>query len=136
MADDDGALVGTILSSWSAPGWPDQETAQVYQNAMGIPPVAHTSLEYQRWFVRSTFRPDGVRYARQMRSPVAAPVLHLHGALDPCIPPQTARGAGRYVEGPYRWKVIEGAGHYPHEERPELFDSELLGWLADPEPDR
>ena len=103
---------------------------------MRIPPVAHTSLEYHRWFVRSTFRPDGLRYARRMRTPVAAPVLHLHGAVDPCIPPQIARGAGRYVEGPYRWKVIEGAGHFPHEERPELFDAELLGWLADPEPDR
>jgi pimeloyl-ACP methyl ester carboxylesterase len=136
LVRDDGALVGMLLSSWSAPGWPDQETAQVYQQAMRIPPVAHTSLEYHRWFVRSTFRPDGLRYAKQMRSPVIAPVLHLHGALDPCILPQTARGAGRYVEGPYRWKVIEGAGHYPHEERPELFDSELLGWLADPEPDR
>jgi pimeloyl-ACP methyl ester carboxylesterase len=71
-----------------------------------------------------------------MRSPIAAPTLHLHGALDPCVPPQTARGAGRYVEAPYRWKLIEGAGHYPHEERPGLFDAELLGWLADPEPDR
>jgi pimeloyl-ACP methyl ester carboxylesterase len=133
---DGGALVGSLLSAWSAPGWPDQETARTYQRAMRIPPVAHTSLEYPRWFVRSTFRPDGLRYARHMRSPVTAPVLHLHGAADSCITPQTARGAGRYVEGPYRWKVIDGAGHFPHEERPEAFDAELLGWLADPEPDR
>jgi pimeloyl-ACP methyl ester carboxylesterase len=131
-----GELVGSILSSWSAPGWPDADTIRVYQRAMRIPPVAHTSLEYHRWFVRSTFRPDGLRYARQLRTPVTAPVLHLHGAADPCIPPQAARGAGRYVEGPYRWKVIEGAGHFPHEERPAAFDAELVGWLADPEPDR
>jgi len=131
-----GELVGSILSAWSAPGWPDEETVKNYERAMRIPPVAHTSLEYQRWFWRSTFRPDGLRYARQMHTPIAAPVLHLHGAVDPCIPPQLARGAGRYVEGPYRWKVIEGAGHYPHEERPGPFDAELLGWLADPEPDR
>ncbi len=131
-----GELVGSILSSWSAPGWPDAGTVRAYQRAMRIPPVAHTSLEYHRWFVRSTFRPDGLRYARQLRTPVTAPVLHLHGAVDPCIPPQAARGAGRYVEGPYRWKVIEGAGHFPHEERPSAFDAELLGWLADPEPDR
>jgi pimeloyl-ACP methyl ester carboxylesterase len=136
LVRDGGALVGTILESWSAPGWPDPDTVRVYQRAMRIPPVAHTSLEYHRWFVRSTLRPDGLRYAHQMRSPVDAPVLHLHGAVDPCVLPQTARGAGRYVEGPYRWKVIDGAGHYPHEERPELFDDELLGWLADPEPDR
>jgi pimeloyl-ACP methyl ester carboxylesterase len=131
-----GQLVGSILSGWSAPGWPDEETARIYQRAMRIPPVAHTSLEYHRWFVRSTFRPDGLRYARRMRTPVAAPVLHLHGAVDPCLPPQAARGAGQYVEGPYRWKVIEGAGHFPHEERPGAFDAELLGWLTDPEPDR
>ena len=68
-----GALVESILSSWSAPGWPDKETAQTYQRAMRIPPVAHTSLEYHRWFVRSTFRPDGLRYARRMRRPI-----HLH----------------------------------------------------------
>ena len=131
-----GALVGSILSSWSAPGWPEPGTVRVYQRAMRIPPVAHTSLEYQRWFVRSTFRPDGLRYARQMRTPVTPPVLHLHGAVDACIPPQFARGAGGYVEGPYRWKLIEGAGHFPQEERPDAFDAELLGWLADPEPDR
>ena len=136
LTRDGGALVAAILSSWSAPGWPDQETARMYQRAIRIPPVAHTSLEYQRWFVRSTFRPDGLRYARRMRALVSAPVLHLQGALDPCITPQTARGAGQYVEGPYRWKVIDGAGHFPHEERPEAFDAELLGWLADPEPDR
>lgn len=136
LVRDGGALVGTLLSAWAAPGWPDEETARVYERAMRIPLVAHTSLEYHRWFVRSTFRPDGLRYARQMRSPTVPPVLHLHGALDQCIPPQMARGAGRYVEGPYRWKVLDGAGHYPHEERPELFDAELLGWLADPEPDR
>jgi pimeloyl-ACP methyl ester carboxylesterase len=136
LVRDGGALVGSILASWSAPGWPDQETARIYQRAMRIPPVAHTALEYHRWLVRSTFRPDGLRYARMMRTPVEAPVLHLHGAVDPCLPPSVARGAGRYVEGPYRWKVIEGAGHYPHEERPRAFDAELLGWLADPEPDR
>src|SRR5579862_1854789 len=132
LVRDGGELVGSILSSWSAPGWPDADTTRVYQRAMRIPPVAHTSLEYPRWFVRSAFRPDGLRYARHMRSPIAAPTLHLQGTLDPCVLPQTARGAGRYVEAPYRWKIIDGAGHFPHEERPELFDAELLGWLADP----
>ena len=42
----------------------------------------------------------------------------------------------RYVDGPYRWRVIDGAGHFPHEERPEVLETELLGWLADPEPER
>jgi pimeloyl-ACP methyl ester carboxylesterase len=32
--------------------------------------------------------------------------------------------------------MIDGAGHFPHEERPEVFSTELRGWLADPEPER
>jgi pimeloyl-ACP methyl ester carboxylesterase len=103
---------------------------------MQIPSAAHSALEYHRWLARSGVRPDGLRYARHMRTPIAAPVLHLHGALDTCVLPRTARGAGRYVDGPYRWRVIDGAGHFPHEERPEVLDTELLGWLADPEPER
>jgi pimeloyl-ACP methyl ester carboxylesterase len=136
LVRDGASLVGSLLSSWSAPGWPDAETARIYCRAMRIPSVAHSALEYHRWFVRSTLRTDGFRYARQMRSPVITPTLHLHGSLDSCVPPQTARGAGRYVDAPYRWRVLEGSGHFPHEERPELFNAELLGWLADPEPDR
>lgn len=136
LVRDGASLVASLLESWSAPGWPDEDTARVYRRAMRIPSVAHCSLEYHRWLVRSTFRPDGFRYARRMRDPVGAPTLHLHGAADPCVPAGKARGAGRHVEAPYRWKVLEGAGHFPHEERPGAFSSELLGWLADPEPDR
>jgi pimeloyl-ACP methyl ester carboxylesterase len=136
LVRDSASLVGSLLSSWSAPGWPDEDVLRVYRRAIRIPSVAHCSLEYQRWFVRSTFRPDGFRYARHMRSAVAAPTLHLHGSVDPCVPARTVRGAGRYVEAPYRWKVLEGTGHFPHEERPEAFSGELLGWLADTEPDR
>src|SRR5436190_733808 len=115
----DGAYqVGRLLEKWSAPGWPGPETEQIYERAMRIPSAAHSALEYHRWLARSGVRPDGLRYARHMRTPIAAPVLHLHGAVDTCVLPRTARGAGRYVDGPYRWRVIDGAGHFPHDGRP------------------
>jgi pimeloyl-ACP methyl ester carboxylesterase len=136
LVRDGAARVGQMLGQWSGPGWPDPESERIYQRAMRIPSVAHSALEYQRWFVRSTVRTDGMRYARRMRAPIGAPTLHLHGALDTCVLSQTARGSGRYVDGPYRWRVIDGAGHFPHEERSEIFDTELTGWLADPEPER
>jgi pimeloyl-ACP methyl ester carboxylesterase len=136
LVRDGAARVEELLRAWSGPGWPDAEAVRVYRRAMRIPPVAHTSLEYHRWFVRSSFRPDGLRFARSMKVPVTAATLHLHGAADPVMPAELARGAGRHVDAPYRWKILEGAGHYPHEERPEAFNAELLGWLTDPEPDR
>jgi pimeloyl-ACP methyl ester carboxylesterase len=133
----DGAQrVGRMLADWSAPGWPDEETELTYRRAMRIPSVAHSALEYYRWFLRSTLRPDGIRYAHHMRAPIQAPTLQVHGALDTCVRPRTARGAGRHVEGAYRWRMIDGAGHFPHEERAVQFDAELRGWLTDPEPER
>jgi pimeloyl-ACP methyl ester carboxylesterase len=133
----DGAQrVGQMLSTWSSPGWPDPATERTYRAAMCLPSVAHSALEYHRWFIRSRFRPDGLRYAHSMRTPIQAPTLHLHGALDSCVLPSAAQGSGRHVEAPYRWRLIDGAGHFPHEERPERFDEELRAWLADPEPER
>ncbi|MGW0810524.1 alpha/beta fold hydrolase [Nonomuraea sp. NPDC002799] len=132
----DASLVGRMLDEWSRPGWPERETSETYREAFGIPAVAHCALEYHRWFGRSQLRPDGRRYARAMRTEVEAPTLHLHGALDPRVLPRTAQGSSRHVAAPYRWRLFEGAGHFPHEEIPDVFDTELLGWLADPEPDR
>jgi pimeloyl-ACP methyl ester carboxylesterase len=132
----DARWVGEMLRAWSGPGWPDQEAERRYRAAMCVPSVAHSALEYHRWFMRSRLRPDGMRYARRMRAAVQAPTLQLHGALDRYLRPVTARGSGRYVDAPYRWRLIDGAGHFPHEEQPERFTSELLSWLADPEPER
>jgi len=133
---DDAQRVNRLLTAWSGPGWPDPETARRYQDAMCVPSVAHCALEYHRWYGRSRFRPDGVRYTRAMRRPIQAPTLHLHGALDPCVLPSAARGSGVHVEAPYRWRLLDGAGHFPHEEVPDRFNLELISWLADPEPER
>jgi pimeloyl-ACP methyl ester carboxylesterase len=136
LLKDDAQRVGRMLSTWSGPGWPDQQTEQRYRAAMTIPSVAHSALEYHRWFVRSRLRPDGLRYARTMRAPIQVPTLHLQGSLDTCVRPTAARGSGVHVEAPYRWRLLDGAGHFPHEELPERFDVELRSWLADPEPER
>ncbi|MDP9863603.1 MULTISPECIES: alpha/beta fold hydrolase [Streptosporangium] len=136
LTANEGAMVGRLLEEWSGPGWPEKEVAKIYRDVFRIPTVSHCAVEYHRWFARSQLRPDGLRYARTMRSAIAAPTLQLHGALDRHILPRTAQGSSRYVAAPYRWRLIEGAGHFPHEERPEEFDAELIGWLSDPEPDR
>ena len=133
---DRAQRVGQLLSSWSGPGWPDPATERVYRAAMCVPSVAHSALEYHRWLLRSRLRPDGMRYARAMRTQVQTPTLQIHGALDTCLLPRAARGSGRYVDAPYRWRLIDGAGHFPHEEVPDRFDLELCSWLVDPEPER
>src|SRR5690606_23062984 len=75
-----GARVRRLIHQWAGPEWPSEAT-RTYQDALRIPGVAHCALEYYRWFARSQFRPDGFRYARQMRTEIEAPTLQLHGAL-------------------------------------------------------
>ncbi|MET7639575.1 alpha/beta hydrolase [Streptomyces sp. NPDC005438] len=136
LAANGGALVGQVLRDWWGPREPEREVVAQYQRAMCIPSTTHCSIEPYRWLVRSLVRPDGLQFNRRMRTPVRVPTLHLHGSLDPVIRVPSAGGSARYVEAPYRWRVFEGLGHFPHEEDPELFTGELVHWLQDPEPDR
>ena len=82
LVRDGAERVGQMLAQWSAPGWPDAQTARRYRDAMLIPGVAHCSLEYYRWAVRSVVRPEGYRFYKHLQRPVRAPTLQLHGALD------------------------------------------------------
>jgi pimeloyl-ACP methyl ester carboxylesterase len=136
LVRDDAAEVGRLLHDWSGSDWPDERTEHLVRQAFQLPGVVHCALEYHRWLVRSQPRPDGLRYRHRMRVPIQVPTLHLHGSLDPYVLPRSAQGSGRYVEAAYRWKLIEGVGHFPHQERPRAFDGQLIGWLADPEPER
>jgi len=124
----DGCVrVGDLLREWSAPGWPDTEAEERYRRAFAIPKVSHCSLEYHRWIFRSRWRPDGLRYGLRMRTPVRVPVLQIHGELDPVCPPGAARSSRR--AGTHAWAPIPGAGHFPHEERPEEVSRALVAWL-------
>ncbi|MBB0245182.1 alpha/beta fold hydrolase [Streptomyces alkaliphilus] len=137
LVADGGAEVARLLEEWSGPaGGVDEEAVEVFRRAMCIPPTAHCSVEPYRWMVRSLARPDGISFNRRMRAPVRVPTLHLHGSLDPVVRTRSAAGSAAYVEAPYRWRLFEGLGHYPHEEDPLAFTAELVEWLRDPEPDR
>jgi pimeloyl-ACP methyl ester carboxylesterase len=64
-----------------------------------------------------------------MRTPVAVPVLQVHGAQDTAISP-TAITPPHLVTAPLRHELIASAGHFPHEETPDAFNGLLLDWLG------
>ncbi len=135
LTRQDAALVGEYLRRWSGPGWVGTADFAAYERAcrwsFQIPQGAFCALEAFRWGVRSLLRPHGYRFRRQLRSPVRAATLHLHGALDPVVAPATARGSGLYVAGPYEWGLIDGVGHFPHREAPDLVSGEIVRWAKD-----
>jgi len=129
-ADDDP--VADLMQRWAGPAWTRTtdfaEAVDRYRSASRIPQAAYGAMEYHRWAARSQLRPDGLRYARRMAAPITAPTLQLHGELDTCVLPSTARGSGRYVAGAYEWRELPGIGHFPQEESPDAVTGAIEHW--------
>jgi pimeloyl-ACP methyl ester carboxylesterase len=132
----DSVWVRYLFDSWTGPRWRGTPGYQAdvarYAEAMRIHPVSFCASEYFRWLVRSLVRADGRRYASSLQTPVRAPVLQLHGDFDGCVLPATARGSGRYVAAAYESRLLDGVGHFPHNEVPDLVSEELLRWAKNP----
>jgi pimeloyl-ACP methyl ester carboxylesterase len=135
LTDGDG--VAKVLADWA--GRPDaigDEAVHRYRRAMQLPFVAHTSMEYYRWAVRSLARRDGRRFAAAVRQPVRVPVLQVHGGRDRWVLPETAMASRPWAEGPHRYEIVGTAGHFLTEEAPDRVTRILLDWLdgLDPPP--
>jgi pimeloyl-ACP methyl ester carboxylesterase len=127
LADQDG--VEQILSEWSGDGTADPEAVRRYTRAMQLPFVAHTTVEYYRWSVRSLIRRDGRRFADAIRDPVTVPVLQIHGARDPWILPELAASSRRWAGSLGRYEIVARAGHFLPEETPDTVSALLVDWL-------
>ena len=103
-------------------------TRERCREAMRIPQAAFCALEGYRWAFRSVLRLHGYRFVRLMQKPLVTPTLQLHGALDAASLPRTAQGSGRYVIAPYEWRLLDGVGHFPHLEAPDVVLGEILRW--------
>jgi pimeloyl-ACP methyl ester carboxylesterase len=129
---DDAALVGEYLRRWGGADWvagPDfADYERKCRTAMQIPQAAFCALEAYRWAFRSVLRLHGYRFVRLLQEPITVPTLQLHGAVDSAILPRTAQGSGRYVTARYEWRLIDGVGHFPHVEVPDLVTGAIIEW--------
>ncbi len=121
---------GNALQAWlSAQGVSAPRLAEMWQ--------AYTSLgdaESRRAFVRelrSVVDHGGqvVSAMDRLYLSAARPVLIVWGDRDPMIPVEHARAAHEAMPGS-RLEVFEGAGHFPHAERPERFAAVVSDFIA------
>jgi pimeloyl-ACP methyl ester carboxylesterase len=130
----DARRVATLLRSGGDPAWPGddapgQEIVRRYADAMAVPFVAHSAMEYFRWVVRSQARSDGRRFTEAVSRPVDVPVLHLQGTRDAYTLASSAQGSQDHVTGPYTYVELD-AGHFLPEERPADVSRLLVQWLG------
>jgi pimeloyl-ACP methyl ester carboxylesterase len=132
LTRNDAALVGTLLRRWGGPRWVHSDSFEDYarrcRTAMQIPQAAFCALESYRWAFRSLLRLQGYRFVKLMQQPLITPTLQLHGALDEVSLPRTALGSGSYVIARYEWRLLDGVGHFPHIEAPDIVRDEVLRW--------
>lgn len=129
---DSAAAVEEFLARWGGPAWVRSDAFAEYaarcREAMLIPQSAFCAMEWYRWGFRSILRLQGYRFVKQLQQPIASPTLQLHGALDTAVLPRTALGSGRYVIAEYEWHLLDGVGHFPQQEAPDIITGEVLRW--------
>lgn len=133
LTRDDARELEALVRSRSGGKWQASEdfteTIGHLRRAIQIPFAAHSALEYQRWAARSQLRGEGRRFMKSMRRPLTVPVLHLRGDADPYVLADPVDRTQRYA--PHgRYVSIAGAGHFAHEEAPDLVNDQLSRFIG------
>lgn len=122
-ANDDFRYIETLWRRWVAPGWviPADHLAHVKATlrASWPAPLLH-------------YRPGGFgpKFNGGLWPRIKTPTLYLTGGSDGCVSPDMAAGQEAHFDGSFRSRVVAGAGHFLHRERPELVESEIVRWLT------
>lgn len=132
LARDGFAMVEHLYRDWS-PGWqPSRENLRVVQETLSRPGTVEAALGYYRHTMRPVFdnpaQLDAMLLA--MGTPLQVPTLYLHGADDGCIGVELARGLEPYFARGVRVEIVDGAGHFLHQERPDVVNRAILDFLG------
>lgn len=76
---------------------------------------------------------QGINATDRLHLAAGLPTLIVWGEHDRMIPSRHGRAAAELVPG-CRFELIPGAGHYPHEDNPELFASLVADFIATTQP--
>lgn len=106
------------------------ETIAHMRRAIRIPSAAHSALEYQRWAARSQVRAEGRRFMKAMGRPLLVPMLHMRGDADPYVLADPVDRTQQRFAAHGQYVSIPGAGHFAHEEVPDVVNGHLSRFLG------
>jgi pimeloyl-ACP methyl ester carboxylesterase len=134
LTRDDAVTVEHLMRQWAGRDWAASadfyQATERYRQAMLVRGVAHCSLEYYRWAVRSQVRSEGRRFGEALDRMTPVPVLRLHGEQDPLMLPATAKASSRWLDEKAPLHMVRDVGHFPHEEAPDVTNQVLIDWLT------
>jgi pimeloyl-ACP methyl ester carboxylesterase len=132
VAHNDFAFLERLWRDWS-PGWqwPAEEMAAL-KETFRRPGVLQAALDYYR----ATFDPArqdpalAALQGRMLVEPIHVPGLVLHGADDGCMGVSLVEGMADLFPRGLQTVVLPEAGHFLHQERPEIVNRIVLEFLA------
>jgi len=104
-----------LARSRLGPGWVNS-----YARALAGPGALSAALAWYRAAIPFRLRVP----------PTSVPTRYVWGSGDPALGRRAATTTGRWVAGPYRFDVLEGAGHWLPEHHPEALAELLLEHLV------
>jgi pimeloyl-ACP methyl ester carboxylesterase len=116
LADDAGLLKLVLLGS----GLTEAEAAPSLE-ALGTPAALGAALDWYR--AADITLVDGL-------GPIVAPTLYIWSTDDPALGRAAAEATARFVDGPYRFEVLDGVDHWVGEHAPDSVNSLLLEHLT------
>ncbi len=112
---DDAAL---LRSLYEGSGLHDRDAADEYVRVFTDRDALTGGLN---WYRANDFRaPIG---------PITVPTMYVWSTDDVALGREAAEGTGAYVEGPYRFEVLEGVSHWIPEEAPDALNALLPSHL-------
>ena len=127
---DNFAFIERLWRDWS-PGWdfPEEELASLKQT-LGSTGCLTAALSYYRHtFNPPADAPDLVEVTTP--HPIDVPALYIHGENDGCIGVELSEDIASFFTKGLNRVVIEGAGHFVHQEKPDQVNEIILGFLND-----
>jgi pimeloyl-ACP methyl ester carboxylesterase len=115
--DDDAATLRTL---YSASGL-DEEAAAEYLRVLTEPGALTAALNWYR--AADLGLVEGL-------GPITTPTLYVWSTNDPALGREAAEATGEFVDGPYRFEVLDGVSHWIGEEAPDTLNALLLDHLS------
>jgi pimeloyl-ACP methyl ester carboxylesterase len=131
VAADRCDFVRKIWRDWS-PTWklPEDELDAV-RDTIAKPGGVEAAIAYYRSMLSGTGADPALadEQAKYNVTPIEVPALYVHGDADGCMNHSLGDGMEAMFPAGLRKKIIAGAGHFLHQEKPEEFNRLLLEFL-------
>jgi len=112
-----------LKNLYAISGMPEGK-ADPYLKALGTPEALGAALNWYR--AADLTLTEGL-------GPITVPTMYVWSTADAALGREAAEATARFVEGPYRFEVLEGVSHWVSEQVPEHLNALLLDHLGRPD---